>query len=125
MYHSLSRLIIILRSSRCLSFFLSHSQKVKTLGSVLLVVSTSASMFLLQHISIYLNDIVFEYWQVSHAISGLQYFFFRRQSDQLVELCGFRPVSLTDFISINRFFPLKIWQTTDFLGHLYRFCLIS
>ncbi|KAK3763405.1 hypothetical protein RRG08_050107 [Elysia crispata] len=39
-------------------------QKVKTLGSVLLVVSTSASMFLLQHISIYINDVILDYWQV-------------------------------------------------------------
>ncbi|RUS90330.1 hypothetical protein EGW08_001928, partial [Elysia chlorotica] len=40
-------------------------QRVKTLGSVLLVVSTSASMFLLQHVSLYINDIIFDYWRVA------------------------------------------------------------
>ncbi|GFN93349.1 nuclear envelope integral membrane protein 1-like [Plakobranchus ocellatus] len=38
-------------------------QKVKTLGSVLLVISTSASMFLLQHVTFYINDIFLNHWQ--------------------------------------------------------------
>ncbi|GFR76043.1 nuclear envelope integral membrane protein 1-like [Elysia marginata] len=39
-------------------------QKVKTLGSFMLVVSTSASMFLLQHISFYINEVLLDYWQI-------------------------------------------------------------